>query len=69
MSIIRVIKSEWPAVVSLLLIFSAVLLCFVGWTWNVVKLFAIAADPLTGMFILRCVGVIFAPLGIILGYL
>ncbi len=40
-----------------------------GWGFNIVKLFMMANEPLTGMFILRCVGVFFFPLGIILGYL
>ena len=69
MSIIRTIRNEFPALVVIVMTLSAILLCAVGWIWNIVKLIAIVADPLTGMFILRCVGVIFAPLGIILGYL
>lgn len=40
-----------------------------GWIWNIVKIFGAVADPLTALFVLRCVGVFFAPLGAILGFL
>jgi len=41
---------------------------FVGWVWNIVKIIAVVNDPITGMFVFRCVGVVFAPLGAVLGY-
>jgi hypothetical protein len=40
-----------------------------GWGWNIVKIFEIAGDPITGMFLLRLVGVVFAPLGMVLGFI
>ena len=40
-----------------------------GWIWNIVKIVGALSDPITGMFVFRCVGVIVAPLGAILGYL
>lgn len=40
-----------------------------GWIWNIVKIFSGIADPLTLKMILRCIGIIVAPLGAILGYL
>lgn len=43
--------------------------CILGWVLNIIKLFGIANDPITGMFIFRCIGIPFAPLGSILGYL
>jgi hypothetical protein len=40
-----------------------------GWIANIVKIFAAAGDAITGWFIFRCIGVVVAPLGAILGYL
>ena len=39
-----------------------------GWIWNIMKLVAIANDPVTGVFILRCIGILIAPLGVVLGF-
>ena len=39
-----------------------------GWIANIVKIVGMISDPITGMFILRCVGIIAAPLGAVLGY-
>lgn len=39
-----------------------------GWIANVVKIFLALGDPVTGWFIFRIVGAIFAPLGAVLGY-
>ena len=38
-----------------------------GWVWNIIKL--AHADSLTGLVILRAVGVPFIPLGVVLGFL
>ena len=40
-----------------------------GWVWNIIKIFHTISDPITGMFIFRCVGILFAPLGAILGFM
>jgi prepilin-type N-terminal cleavage/methylation domain-containing protein len=40
-----------------------------GWVWNIVKLVGMSMDPLTGMLIVRAVGIFFVPLGCIVGYL
>ena len=40
----------------------------VGWVMNIIEIVATVSDPITGMFILRCVGIIVAPLGGVLGY-
>lgn len=40
-----------------------------GWIANIVKIFAIMNEPITGMLILRIVGVFAAPVGAVLGYL
>lgn len=39
-----------------------------GWIANVVKLIGALNDPITGLFIARCVGVLMPPFGAILGY-
>ena len=41
---------------------------FLGWCMNIVKLVGTVDGPVTGMFILRCVGIFLAPLGAVLGY-
>lgn len=46
-----------------------IMACIGGWIANVVKIFWIINDPVTGLFIARCVGVFVAPLGVVLGYL
>lgn len=40
----------------------------VGWLLNLGKLVASIGDPLGTLFVARCVGVLFAPLGAVLGY-
>lgn len=40
----------------------------VGWVLNIVAVVHAVALPITGMFLLRCVGIFAAPLGSILGY-
>ena len=50
------------------LIFAFVVLFALGWVLNIVGIIAVISDPVTGMFILRCIGVFVAPLGAILGY-
>ena len=39
-----------------------------GWVVNIIKIIADVGDPITGLFVLRCFGIIAAPLGAILGY-
>ena len=45
-----------------------VLAAIVGWVMNIVEVVQTVSDPITGMFILRCFGIIAAPLGAVLGY-
>lgn len=40
-----------------------------GWIWNIVKIINIGLNPITGMIILRVIGIPLAPLGVVLGYL
>lgn len=39
----------------------------VGWIANLVQIVHTASDPITGLFILKCIGVVAAPVGSILG--
>lgn len=41
----------------------------VGWVWNIVKIAGSDFAQITGMLILRIVGVFLAPLGAVLGYI
>jgi len=49
-----------------------VLLIFVlgagGWIANIVKMFYQASEPLTGMIVMRAIGVFVFPMGAVLGY-
>jgi hypothetical protein len=45
-----------------------IILGFAGWIMNIVKLAGIVSEPLSGMMILRGIGVVLAPLGAILGW-
>lgn len=49
--------------------FAIVVAGFVGWVLNIASIVGLIGDPITTMFIARCVGVFFAPLGAVLGYL
>ena len=40
----------------------------IGWIWNIVKLIGQISEPITAMFIARCVGVFAVPLGAVLGF-
>ena len=40
----------------------------VGWVMNVVTIAHVMAEPITGMFVLRVVGIFVVPLGGVLGY-
>lgn len=55
----------WAALFVVLLWLAAA----IGWVINIVKLIGSINDPVTVMHILRSVGIIFAPLGAVLGYL
>lgn len=40
----------------------------IGWVINIVHIVHTLAAPLTGLFVLRCVGILVPPLGAVLGY-
>lgn len=41
----------------------------IGWVLNVIKIFAALSEPLTGLFIARCISVVIFPIGCIAGWL
>lgn len=42
----------------------------VGWVWNIIKITQHDfSDPITAMIVLRVVGIIVAPLGVVMGYI
>lgn len=43
-------------------------LAIIGWIMNIVTIIAISGEPITGMFIIRCIGVIVGPVGAVLGW-
>lgn len=40
-----------------------------GWIGNIVKLTSASFDPLTGLVVLRAIGVFIAPLGAVMGFI
>jgi hypothetical protein len=40
-----------------------------GWVMNIVKLFGMATDTITGELVVRIVGIFIAPIGVVAGYL
>lgn len=44
------------------------LLSAYGWVANIIKLLSVVNDPVTGLEVLRAVGVLFVPLGVVLGF-
>jgi len=45
------------------------LLALVGWVMNIVTVCTSSFDELTGMLIARCIGIVVAPLGMVLGWI
>jgi prepilin-type N-terminal cleavage/methylation domain-containing protein len=41
----------------------------IGWIWNIVKLIGMGLDPITGLLIVRAVGIFVFPIGMVVGYI
>ena len=39
-----------------------------GWVYNIVKLVGMNLDTFSGLMLLRIIGIVIAPLGVVLGY-
>lgn len=59
---------EIGAIFLIALFGSGMVAAVIGWVLNVTTIIQTVDLPMTGMFILRCVGIFVAPLGAILGY-
>ena len=53
---------------AILLWSTVALIIGVGWAINIVELSKMSFDPLTGLAVLRVIGVFLPPLGAVLGY-
>jgi predicted lipid-binding transport protein (Tim44 family) len=60
-------KSGWGAGLGAIIGVGVFGMFIVGWIMNIAAIVKIIDLPVTGMFILRCVGIFVAPLGSILG--
>ncbi len=65
----KIRTSDAGTIVIVLLTISVVIASVTGWVFNIIEIFNIANAPITGMLVLRIVGIFVAPLGAILGYL
>ena len=60
-------KNDGTAVVAGLVALVLIVLSFYGWVNNIVEL--VRATSVTGLVLLRAVGVFVAPIGVIMGYI
>ncbi len=44
-------------------------LAIIGWVANIVQVIHLSTAAITGVFILKCIGIFVAPLGVILGWI
>jgi hypothetical protein len=58
-----------PIVLFLLFLIIIAIGSIVGWVANIVQLVHLPADPLTALFVIKAVGILVAPLGVVLGYI
>lgn len=61
-------KSVDIGIVGVLGLIALLIAAAAGWVMNIAAIVHTLSDPLTGVFIFRCVGIFIAPLGAILGY-
>lgn len=52
-----------------LLVVLLVAVAFFGWIWNILKLVSAISDPLSMLLLLRAIGILIAPLGVVLGFM
>ena len=57
------------ALIILLMYFTIVIAALYGWIMNIVSLAHMNMTDVTGMLVLRVVGIFMAPLGAVLGYI
>lgn len=52
-----------------IILIAIIVLSVGGWVANIVKLAGMSFDPISGMAVLRIVGIFLAPLGAVLGFM
>lgn len=57
------------SVIGLFAIFGIFIAGSIGWVLNIVAVAQSSFDPLTGIVVLRCIGIFVPPLGAVLGYI
>lgn len=62
-------RFEQSFTIGYILVLAFWLAAIAGWVMNVIWIARSMTDPMTGLFILRCIGVIFLPLGAVLGWI
>lgn len=62
------LKQTGSTDVGVVIILAIWVLAVIGWVHNIIDVVHMVNDPITGMFILRCVGIIVAPVGAVLGW-
>jgi len=65
----RDVKKQFGSTLVELITVIIILAGVVGWILNIVKLAESTFDPLTAIVVLRCLGVIVAPLGAVFGFI
>ena len=40
----------------------------IGWVWNIIKVVGMSLDPITGLLIVRAIGIFVFPVGMVVGY-
>ena len=45
------------------------LACIIGWVANIIQIFGMVSAPVTGMILFKIAGILFFPVGIILGWM
>lgn len=64
-------KQKGYTIIELLLAFFMLVIipgAVIGWVWNIVKLCAMSFDPLTGLLVVRAIGIFVPPVGAVVGY-
>lgn len=65
----RVIKDFHMPLLIIALFIVVLITAFIGWVLNIVQVIHVIAEPVTGLFVIKCIGVLMAPLGAVLGWI
>jgi len=62
-------SNDISGILGFFIIVALLLVALAGWVMNIIEIYNHVNEPVTGMFVLRLIGVVFAPLGMVLGWL